>query len=56
MVCFETRLGCMDGGATEQHATKMIQANKDIFYLSICLFIDLIDFTMFVFSIGSGVF
>lgn len=34
IVCFEMRLGCMNGGAEEERAQAMVNANKVMFNLS----------------------
>jgi 5-bromo-4-chloroindolyl phosphate hydrolysis protein len=37
IVCFEMRLGCLNGGLEEERAQAMVNANKDIFNLSALL-------------------
>jgi hypothetical protein len=37
IVCFETRLGCLNGGLEEERAQAMVNANKVVFNLSALL-------------------
>jgi hypothetical protein len=37
IVCFEMRLGCLNGGLEEERAQEMINANKVMFHLSALL-------------------